>query len=389
MEKCLQRKDEYYQKGIVFLGLTICLLIGLLFSVEPMIIISIGSLLCIVCGYNNTISMFCGICTLCIIVLLVYLEFYSFTFLPQAYTLLEKNNSILFWITVGHYHSIRLLIVYPSYLFSIYFGLPLDVSFGYYCSITFALMAVFLVRISVEIKKSGNIAAIAMITAAVIVMLASYMNGRGCFGLLGYSMILYAAVIQNKNEKETDWIQILVCYLTGAVLSTVSSGMLIVCTLFIVFQIILFIINNKGVNLNFIGFLGISIMLFPAILIGTRYIIRMIIKNIDYFGGGIAGCVNMLQHGVGQVLEHPSVFLLAALLMLALVIFAWNIIFLTFAYKKYHNHFQVVVAGNIAFYGMFFGLTTGTLIIIPLLIEISFALNYYFQFYLDERKNYY
>lgn len=176
----------------------------------------------IISSRNDSFSNILGIVLLVSMIYAVYLNIFSFEFMPQARTLLDSNKSLFFWFEQGHFHAIRLLITYPAYLASIFFETDLNLAYGYYCSIVFALLYNFLVGIKNKYIYSQDNAYTNCIFILLIYILAIIMNGRICFAFLGFSMVISEMTSMYLEERPKHWVNRYINVAIGVIFSTVS-----------------------------------------------------------------------------------------------------------------------------------------------------------------------
>lgn len=293
----------------------------------------------------------------------VFFGILNFNFMPQAKVLLDDNNNLLYWFRSGHMHAVRLLIAYPGYILSTLFKCDLNVGYGYYSITIMWLLALIVYKISKFYCTKNRYYIVNLITILLWnFMLSMVMNGRINFAFLGISISIYYSTLMKKNIRIKKYKQ-LCMILIGFLLSTVSSGTMIVVSFYLLVVILLNI--NKEIALFNIKFIC---LFFPLTLILgypiIKYIVMMIRKNIVYFGG----IINMLQHGVGRVLPMYNSVVTILVVSIAVEILLLNYFIVIKLLKN--DIFELILASNIALYGSLFGISTGTLILVPIIVLI-------------------
>lgn len=295
----------------------------------------------------------------------------EFVFIPQAQTLLDWDTNLLTWFKEGHVHAIRLLIAYPGYIISALCKIELNQGFSLYCVFVFTMLYSNLISVIKKLIKKIELVPFYNILCLIYCMiLFMIMNGRIVFAFCGISMIL-------KCNAEL-WVDGKFNFITvvkiglGILLTTVSSGTLVVGCI-VIFLGILLSKNFKGIIAKkWLWIIGV--LLLPAIYIFGKYVMVMIRKNIDFFGGGIDGIINMLQHGVGRIIPLDNNILFIFFIIDGILILAVNSILIYYLYKKNLEIFPAIVAFNVAIYGSLFGLSTGTTCLVglfPILVFLS------------------
>lgn len=306
-----------------------------------------------------------------LLLLLVEGGLIEFDFIPQAKYLLDINSSVFYWFSNGHVHAVRLLIAYPGYLLSEFLNVELNKGFSYYTILMFTMIFLLIVDTLQTLKKQNIpfLLEIKMFIALIpLIILPLIMNGRLIAAYLGF-IILIRIFIDLFSEKQKGRIEIFSFGLVGLILTMVSSGTMTVAFIYILFLTYIF---NKG-KLNRKMFvkrsLLITIVFSPVIYAIFSYFWLMLMRNINYYGGGLNGVINMFNHGAGKFLMLNNISV-AAILIFAFIILSQNIIVLRKILKKQYKVAPLIIAVNISLYGLLFGFSTGLIMIPPLLILI-------------------
>lgn len=254
--------------------------------------------------------------------LFILIGVFDFNLWPQVIELYD--SSLDFKELVLHPHGMRFLLVLPIFIVSDGYGVHYDFVFTMITPFILLFTVLLILKQVLHFKK--NILAtqkrmLFLLLSIVVMFLASYMNGRILFSLLGFSMVSYTLVCWDGlgGIKKT------VLIILSLFLMSVSSGTLMIgiisISLFVFYSIV-----KKGFKKN--------ILLVFFILIGLIYSFPLleilVMKNIDYYGS----IYLMLDHGFGQVLtlfEPVVLFGLVSILVLTVLIQ----MFFIFLYKKY------------------------------------------------------
>lgn len=312
------------------------------------------------------------ICMIYFEVLLIMISFgmVVFEFMPQAKVMLSTNNDILKYFMTGHPHAIRLLIAYPGYLISNFTSIELNIAYSYYILMIFCILYINIFETcSYTIRYYGfySYIIIQYIIFFVLIVLSFLMNGRIIFAFLGFSMII-KLVLKNNFLKLSiiDYIEIII----GIILTTVSSGTMSVVTIFIIL-VIAFIYKNKimtNLKRNKIYKIMLCICMIPIIILALRYLKFMLVRNINYYGGGLKGLINMMNHGIGRYFNNS---ILGMSLFLVIVLFGviTAYFFVRFKLQKNEKVYIILFLAVIScMVGFVFGYSAGSLVLIPLII---------------------
>ncbi|MCP6700049.1 hypothetical protein [Pseudomonas donghuensis] len=191
----------------------------------------------------------------------------------------------------GHPHLFRYLVAYP--------GLWLE---GNYPGLGFTLYASVFVLLNASlwsgILRKVNLSSPAVITWFIFFAAHFFMNGRGVIAWTAW--LLCVSLCLDLSRIATP---IRLPVLRGALacfLATVSTGIFIV----VLVAITLFLISRwraGGIRVRRWKGLFFLVLLMPCIYVFASYFIVAVEKNLDFYGGGIQGVLNMLEHGFGRV----------------------------------------------------------------------------------------
>lgn len=284
----------------------------------------------------------------------------SFKLFPQVRILLGENPFDL--IRRGHPHGFRYLISYPAVLMSKAFNMDIDAAYTIYCLVAFAFMGTMLIKTCDRIIKFNEYASLnilkGVLLATEIIILSVFMNGRLVLAYTGFSIILYVLTGIMIKESKFNIINMIVLSV-AIVLTTVSSGTMMVAIFETILIIFLYMMKEK--KFKEVGV--ICMIMLPFIAKFGVYVIKMIKKNLDYFGGGVSGFFKMTSHGLGEIT-------LTKVLVISIVVII-GIAYMSMVVKCFKmngRHFVVLTAIPMAMCCGAFGLSTATMIIPSLLL---------------------
>lgn len=308
-----------------------------------------------------------------ILLLLVQNKIIVFDFIPQARFLIENNTNIFYWFSVGNPHAIRLLAAYPAYIIVKLYKVNLDLAYSYYSIVLFTITYLFIIDSGYKLQKKKYLldSKIKNLLALIpLFILAFIMNGRLIVAYLGFCILIHLFLdLFNANNKP-NMIVFLIKGSFGFFLTTVSSGTMITAIIYIIISMGILISKEEKMGKHkrtiFVTILVLSPLLYKVFI----YIWMMTMRNINYYGGGISGVFNMLNHGIGKYfLADGSIYLIGSMIVLLIVLIV-NVKYLKFIIVKKYNYYPILFAINLSAYGFLFGYSTGLMIILPLIILI-------------------
>lgn len=281
-------------------------------------------------------------------------------------------------------HLPRFLVVYPSYIIGDILEIDPNKIFTIYVSILTSLTSLIWIKtqkLIVVYKKNRNYIFIFPF------VLLSIINGRFMFALFGLSLLMYVLIklkLKLIGSIAGIWIVISLLY------ASVSSGTFSVALLFMIFtswRTVLQSILSGGSFAKcakfLIGFLVLTLLMY--------FLLLFLLKNLDYYGGGFDGAVNIISHGLGLVINPEPVLencrtetglvctvslmivssvilhvFLSILLIISLIILLFYI-----RYSKFHTMAKQGII--VSLIGGIFGFTTlmSTIFILPLAMKRS------------------
>ncbi|MGF3114059.1 hypothetical protein ACQV2R_01535 [Facklamia sp. P12937] len=298
---------------------------------------------------------------------LCFSEFIQLNYLPQAETLLGEDPIKL--ILAGHIWGPRYFVTYPSVILSDSFFIDIDKAFTIYSLIIMSLYIITFQKIAHEFNHKSYIYSFIVIIASLIML--EFMNGRLIFAYFGFSIILLQQIKVLKYKRFYLFPEILMTFV-GLLFTTVSSGTVVVAATQIL-AILLVIFVNKG-YLKIKHLFSLLVFLTILYLIYYDHVVIMIMKNINFFGGGFKGILSMLKHGVGRVFYKNSL-LTILITTLGLSFFISLPFFLKRINSVKPKMMPIYISIIISVFGGLFGLSTATMLITPFLILACIYVN--------------
>jgi hypothetical protein len=264
-----------------------------------------------------------------------------------------------------HPHGMRYFLVLPYFKLADWF----NISYNWVFSISIPMLILIITTLIVRAvgKINGGLSAnnVCMLIVAVSVffmILSLFMNGRIMFSITGSAILIYLFVVWN----EKNFFGILFLSLAAIFLTSVSSGTLLVSVLS--FYIVLIVkcfkfserINKKQRIKNlkiFFVFAGLFLLAFPLIEI-------IVMKNVNFYGGGFDGAINMLSHGIGAILLNIEMDLLVLIIFNSVLAF----LLLLMLFLCYRRMLAPMYLIGVSVAGGLFGVSTIIMLLPPLMV---------------------
>lgn len=285
--------------------------------------------------------------------LLTVTELKVFSPWDQVLILWEKNVSPI--LIVGHPHFFRYSAAYPGFLAEEIWP---DYGFSAFIALFFATNMVLFEKLCWRMRWRSP----AFLSWVLFVGVHLFMNGRGVIAWTAWLLCLnlcVARVTSTGQERAGGVKTAFALFLAAA-----STGVFVVVAL----SFVIFAFRARRGSLkprSTLQYVLYAAVALPLLMVAGTYFWVAIEKNISYFGGGMTGLVNMLQHGAGRVFLGSSIALAALLLSTPLALLAG---FLFFAGRRWSTEktlFTVVAAGGL------FGFTVLTLALPLLSLQIT------------------
>ncbi|BCL71453.1 hypothetical protein TUMSATVNIG1_34190 [Vibrio nigripulchritudo] len=211
-----------------------------------------------------------------------------------------------------HPHGPRYALVYPIFMFSEILNVDYDTTYSYIVPV----MVSYIVSLNISVFRIISNRRMKRLELIVIplfyVTLTLMMNGRIVFALLGASLFIYNFISGTKGFRS------LASLMASLFLCTVSSGTLSIVVIWL--TIYMCIGNNKSHTSLYFRL----IFLFSFFMFFGDFLIRITNKNLNYYGGGFEGAINMLTHGAGKLFfigpYISALLILSAFAMLGIIV---------------------------------------------------------------------
>lgn len=262
------------------------------------------------------LNVFCALrlCALAVLMLSVYFGVLQFELWGQVTSL---KGTAVFDIDPTAAHFLRYLVVYPIFWVADLSGLAYDLVFSYVAVVlVFATSALIGFVASLIARRRDLYHRLAFLGLVCMCIVSMFMNGRILFAMLGYAYI--CANFIRWEYGESGLMGTLVRNLAGHYLTTVSSGTFLVGVLFVLGWLAIKVNRDKpvAVYVLFAGFLSAA----------SPLIWLYLMKNINFYGGGVGGLFNMLNHGAGFVLHKFGTFVAVEVVVVVIAVasvFVW------------------------------------------------------------------
>ena len=308
------------------------------------------------------------------------LSFYTIFFFLVAISLINfklwsqvellNESGVVLSEVYNHPHFLRYLITLPFFVISE----KLNLSYNYLFSIVVPVFLFFIVKYtsnSFEMlcqsrrRIAGNISYLIIMVILTAILLL--MNGRIIFSILASALLMLTFF----KWESYSTIRVYGHFIISLLLSSVSSGTFTIALVFIV--VFLIYQFSKSIKNNFIRVLPLLILLiyiYPIFL-------KLLLKNLDYYGGGFDGFILMLTHGLGKVFLYMDMFTLS----MAFWILILNLIFFVVLIKNFKELTIPLSMVAISLVGGLFGIST------MMMIPALFVIVVYLLRFLHVKKN--
>lgn len=209
-------------------------------------------------------------------------------------------------LLIGHPHMPRYLVAYPGFLFE---ALLPSIGFSLYIAVFFAFNVVLLRNVAQIVIYQLPSLGIYLTFAAIHLA----MNGRGVIAWTAWLLcVLVCHKISMKISQPSNqlgWIAL------SCLLATVSTGVFIV----VILAFALVTLRNLRFRrqISLVRWLLVLAAALPICYVSLEYFLIAVQKNMEFYGGGIEGIFNMLEHGVGVILFEINIPKLVVLWFMA------------------------------------------------------------------------
>ena len=266
------------------------------------------------------------------------------------------NSDFTFAEKFFDFHGLRYFLVYPIFQIGQWLGLPYDRVFSVIVPALIFAIAYFstaaIACVNAPLAQPLRLLVFAGI-CLILIMLSLFMNGRLMFAFTGSAILTWAMLDWDNNRDRIN----LMAVLAALFLSSVTSGtFLIVTAAFYFFLALNVVFANPTVCRRriLVGYALLLVLLVP-------FLTMWLLKNVHFYGGGLAGLFNMLDHGYGMLLlQSYWLPLLAGLVALAVLVYRFRVFL--------RRHWILASLVAIYFAGGLFGYSTALVVLPPLLV---------------------
>jgi hypothetical protein len=272
---------------------------------------------------------------------------HEFNLWPQVNIL--RGTSPKFIDILSQAHFLRYLLVYPIFIAADIFNLDANKIFSFFGF----FMLFFIVKNCTKMVKfyvNNNEIFFLVWFSFIFLVLAMSMNGRIIFAFYGLSYLLVS--LHRWERYEHTNLGLFLRIFPALFFCSVSTGTFLACLLGLMFWSIIFVNRSKR-RFN-VYFVALGVVVSP---VATLFLL----KNVNFYGGGIGGLFNMLNHGAGKIFY--SIDLLSLVLLILIIV---HIIFFAMLLLLYLEKYRLLIIFTVtsAFAGLF-GYSTLSLGVIP------------------------
>ncbi|QUM77860.1 hypothetical protein HWV00_17415 [Moritella sp. 24] len=304
---------------------------------------------------------------------LILSEHVGFELWPQVYYFQREweGVNLLTINPMEHPHLIRYLVVLPIFIVSDYLPVNPDFVFSLLCVFIIYVLSFNVTKITTYtfFLKDKKYDVLMLVSLVYFLFVSSFMNGRILFAMLGFSLIVLNTIKWELNVIPT--YKMFSYNILGYFLCSVSSGTFLVSITFTFFWIIFQFYRSKS--------LDIYILHLVALIVFSPLIYTSIMNNVNFFGGGVNGAVNMLTHGFGIVFHLYD----GKQFFLIIVFSAVICLFLSWLFKSFIYLRILFLATYTSMFGGAFGFSTLAIcapIVISLLLVFIFTIYEQFRY---------
>jgi len=302
------------------------------------------------------------------LVLAVFLEYKIFMIWPQITYLWQGNiNPFLEFSDIGP-HALRYTVIYPVLLLSELLGVHYDIVFSYFVIIVYFCTCVFVsktIKLYSFNESSFNYSVV--FVALIIEALMFLMNGRMTVSLLGYSIVIFYICKMHVHGQVN--IQSLIALILGFTLCGVSSGAIISALSLYLYYMITSTYNLLSTG-RFKSYLKNLVIISLTFYIFIEILISMIDKNLNFYGGGFGGFLEMLNHGYGVILYSLNGL---QILLIAVSIFVFGLVYMMYYYTGRLSLLASMLIISICCGA--FGYSTLAMAVIPAILLITLTIH--------------
>ncbi len=259
------------------------------------------------------------------------------------------------FLLIGHPHFFRYMVAYPGFLLED--KIP-GFGFSIYIGIFFATnVSIFRRLIWLASNRSAPVLAWTVFISSHL-----FMNGRGVIAWTAWLLCAYLCLRISRGESIS--LAKLLLIALACLLAAVSTGVFIVT----VVTITIFTLSNykHAVNRSKWRVFLFALLFIPIAVVIADFFWVAIEKNLDFYGGGFEGAINMLNHGLGGIFSGSTVSTILAMWLIGLTL---STIIILVLHGWTWKPLQKLIF--LAFFGGLFGFTVLTLAIPVLLVYFT------------------
>jgi hypothetical protein len=210
-------------------------------------------------------------------------------------------------LLVGHPHFFRFMAAYPGFVLE---ELYPEIGFSLYISLFFSInLAVWRQLALLYLRRPPT-----LLASVLFVAVHFMMNGRGVIAWSSWLIAVWLCLRLRQGQAPGlyQWtLSLLACWL-----SAVSTGVFVVIVVALAYFYIGYMKRSPWRRANVVGVIVLGA---PFLYEIFDYFLVAVNKNLDFYGGGLTGAINMLNHGLGAVFFGSELILLAVLLVVGLL----------------------------------------------------------------------
>ncbi|WP_067587603.1 hypothetical protein [Endozoicomonas ascidiicola] len=186
---------------------------------------------------------------------------------------------------------------------------------------------------------------------SILCLVSFFMNGRIIFAILAASILLYISFFWKNLALSS----IVFLFFLGLFFSSVSSGTLIVYLISFALTLFYYLlrIDVKMRVIILLSFVLFYVCIYPLLSM-------MFFKNVDFYGGGLTGFIQMLDHGFGAILVNDYGVVVKIYFSLIVLMSCFFIIAIFIIYKWLRLFMMLIF---VALTGGLFGYSTMMMVI--------------------------
>jgi hypothetical protein len=209
-------------------------------------------------------------------------------------------------IMVGHPHFFRYLVAYPGFLLELQWP---DLGFGLYIALYFATN----VRLWRRLLRQISLTAIPAWAWLMFLGAHLAMNGRGVIAWTAW--LITACLCVEMYGLQTPVQSLFRRATIALLLASVSTGVFMVVATTLAVSYMHYRSAPTGVRIRtWKRALGYAVAI-PVLYIAGDFFWVALSKNIDFYGGGLEGVVNMLSHGLGLLFVDFDISSIAVMVL--------------------------------------------------------------------------